>query len=353
MAEKDSAQTHSRQLADCTSGGFALRDPNVPRRNSICAPCPSRPDTISGDGLLMQVSTTSHSNRIAQHDGRDVTGSFKPTESSDSLIGLLTGLKPGKNTLEIRVNGLTRAEIEMLDYASLALSFLALTRSRSFAKQSTMDSGPRKNGTPLQKQSFSVATNPRSRFGDPRWRGSQLISQYGQRVFDPGFKAYDLSVPPPADVAQTGTSDGKTVNYIVRREIGTINRAVYGIQCLRQPVQPLATPWARPKSDWNGRFVYDFDVGCSAGYRRRSILSGKWTAAVADERVCSHDFDAECLRKQLQRLQRQSFRRDDAIVNKTASTLILTEIMTETGAISTQTSMAESIGRLSVLNEHG
>jgi hypothetical protein len=75
----------------------------------------------------------------------------------------------------------------------------------------------------------------------------------------------------PTDVARTTTSDGRVVPYVVRREVGTLNRAVYEIQFLHQPGEPLPAPWTRPTSGWNGRLVYLFDGGCGAGYRQGAL----------------------------------------------------------------------------------
>ena len=59
------------------------------------------------------------------------------------------------------------------------------------------------------------------------------------------FKPFDPAAPRPADLAETTTSDGRTVPFIVRREMGTVNRAVYVIAFLHEPGQPLPDPWTR------------------------------------------------------------------------------------------------------------
>jgi hypothetical protein len=46
-----------------------------------------------------------------------------------------------------------------------------------------------------------------------------------------------------------------------------INRAIYEIAFLHVPGQPLPDPWTRT-AGWNGRLVYSFGGGCSAGYRQ-------------------------------------------------------------------------------------
>ena len=87
------------------------------------------------------------------------------------------------------------------------------------------------------------------------------------------FKPFDPSAPRPADLAQTTTSDGRTVPYIVRREMGTINRAVYVIAFLHEPGTPLPDPWTA-SAGWNGRLLYSFGGGCRAGYHQGRSIGG-------------------------------------------------------------------------------
>ena len=88
------------------------------------------------------------------------------------------------------------------------------------------------------------------------------------------FKPYNANAPKPADLAMTTTLDGKTVPYIVRREMGTINRAVYAIAFLHEPGTPLPNAWAQATSAWNGRLIYSFGPGCQAGYHQGRNLGG-------------------------------------------------------------------------------
>lgn len=78
------------------------------------------------------------------------------------------------------------------------------------------------------------------------------------------FKLYDVNASRPADLAMTTTLDGKTVPYIVRREMGTINRAIDAIAFLHEPGAPLPDPWNSATSSWNGRLIYTFGAGCRA-----------------------------------------------------------------------------------------
>jgi hypothetical protein len=64
----------------------------------------------------------------------------------------------------------------------------------------------------------------------------------------------------PPDLSQTTLSDGRVVDYVIRMESGTINRAVYRWAIL--------IPGGDPYAGWNGRFVYRHGGGCSAGHQQ-------------------------------------------------------------------------------------
>ena len=59
---------------------------------------------------------------------------------------------------------------------------------------------------------------------------------------------------------------------IVRRELGSINRAVYAIAFLHEPGTPLPTPWYPAATAWNGRLIYSFGGGVQANYHMGRAL---------------------------------------------------------------------------------
>ena len=231
----------------------------------------SRPDAVSGGDVLVQVNPPIDSKWNAQLDGRDVTQAFKAVNGSGTLLALLTGLKPGKNLLVISVNGAIRSTLAILNH-SLAGPIFSGPHQKPFICQTVINGlGPALDADCTAKtvvQYYYKSTEP--------VQPAALIkaaNDAAPKSLLPGFKTYDPSSSPPADVAQTVTSDGRTVPYIVRREIGTLNRAVYEIKFLHQPGQPLPTPWTRRNAGWNGRLVYSFGGGCGAGYHQGTLES--------------------------------------------------------------------------------
>ena len=96
------------------------------------------------------------------------------------------------------------------------------------------------------------------------------------------FKPYTVGTT-PTDLANTTTLAGVTMPYIVRVERGTMNRGIYDIAVLFNPV----TGWTAnaPQSQWSRKVVYNF--GFSTGQPRRQYRSSQnW----ADDAALSRGF---------------------------------------------------------------
>ncbi len=77
------------------------------------------------------------------------------------------------------------------------------------------------------------------------------------------LEVFDPASPRPTDIAQTTTLEGKTVDYIVRWERGTINRFIYSIAMLSPDGFEKTAP---DLSAWNGRLIYYFQGGVGIGH---------------------------------------------------------------------------------------
>lgn len=78
-----------------------------------------------------------------------------------------------------------------------------------------------------------------------------------------------LPLPDPAQVPQdvaVVTLDGRTLDFVVRLERGTINRFIYSIAMLAPFPESLESPDRLDKRGWNGRLVYKFQGGVGIGY---------------------------------------------------------------------------------------
>jgi uncharacterized tannase-like protein DUF6351 len=220
-----------------------------------------RPDMVTGGDALVEV-TTAPEKFSATLNGQDISKSFTPGKSAGTLIGHLEGLKTGKNALEIK-SAKGSAKLELVNYPITGPVFSGPHQKPFVCQTEQAGLGPALDEDCTAKTVVTYvykSTDPPPPGG--RGRGGQAPG-----ALPAGFKAFDPSSARPSDLAKTTTSEGKSVDYIVRRERGTINRAVYEIAMLHNPSDPAPEP-SKSSAEWNGRLVYSFGGGCAAGYRQ-------------------------------------------------------------------------------------
>jgi hypothetical protein len=215
---------------------------------------------VTGGSVLVEIGAPALDSVRVTVDGRDVSKAFRPGPAAGTLLGVVEGLKPGKNTLEARTGG-QRARLELRNSPATGPVFSGPHQSPFVCRTEAAGLGaPLDSNCSARTQVVyfykSTAAPPAAA------AGASAQSDAGR-----GFKPLDPAAPRPADLAKTTTTQGRTVNYIVRREMGTINRAIYSIAFLHEPGEPLPNPWTGSPG-WNGRLVYLFGGGCRAGYRQ-------------------------------------------------------------------------------------
>ncbi|HET9507134.1 MAG TPA: DUF6351 family protein [Gaiellaceae bacterium] len=212
------------------------------------------PQYVSGGDVLVRI--TLHDDRASakhlrvERNGEDVTGSFR-TMPDGSLLGLVDGLDLGENSIVARANGRGQgtppgrsATLQVVDHPL---------------------SGPLFSG-PQQQPFFceTVANGLGPALDDDCSAPTQVSYRY--RTTAGAFATLADPTQRPADLAQTTTLDGRTVDYVVRVEKGVIDRAVYELAALYDPAAE-PSPYT-PEPGWNGRLVYTFGGGCNVGYHQ-------------------------------------------------------------------------------------
>jgi Tannase-like family of unknown function (DUF6351) len=231
----------------------------------------SRPDMVSGGDALVQIKAPAGSRKKLKVtvNGTDVTASFKP-DANGALLGLVANLKDGRNEIRGTAGG-AHASLTLVNHPVSGPVFSG-PHQKPFVCETEMwaafglgKPADADCSAPTAVRYFYKTTEPPAPLAMPG-RGAVPAA------VPAGFKPYDPAAPRPADMVQT-TIGGKAVDYIVRVETGTVNRAVYQIAFLHQPNEPLPTPWASVPT-WNGRLVYTFGGGCAPGYHQARSNGG-------------------------------------------------------------------------------
>jgi len=187
-------------------------------------------------------------------NGADVSSSFAP-DGSDGVSGVVDGLSVGRNVLvlEDKQNRVALDTIEVVNHPSSGPIF----------------SGP-------HELPFFCGTE-RSGLGEPLDQDCSIATrfEYLYRSTDGEFKPLEDPSSRPEDLANATIYGGRSVPYIVRMETGTINRAIYRIAIIDDPLaRSSGEAWA-PGEGWNGKLQYSFGGGCGSG-RRQGVSSTRF-----------------------------------------------------------------------------
>lgn len=237
----------------------------------------SAPDQVTGGDARLQIevprTVPPHQVRVLVN-GTNMANRFSLIPGRRTLTGVIDGLQLGQNTVTVKSNGRGRGRPRPV---RLTLTNHPIT--------GPVFSGPHQHpfictvqneglGQPLvdnDSSGFPVfATdengNPTDEIiGYSRNCSGEMKVEYVYKSTDGGFKPYTPGGERPADMAQTTTMDGLTVDYIVRWERGTINRFIYSIAML---APDDASPDDLSRSAWNGKLIYYFQGGVAIGHEQ-------------------------------------------------------------------------------------
>ncbi len=262
-------------LSACSEGSDGATGNSAPTAR-IEVLSSTSPDRVSGGDAAIAVKTANvpaGSIVRVQLNGADVTPAFTADAANGRLVGVVSGLKDGKNTL--------RAEVLSASQAQLGSAALELV---NHPRSGPMFSGPHETPFVCETQNFVLPDG--SKLGAAQDADCSVATRvdYVYRTTaasGAAFKPLADSTKLPSDVATTTTNENKTVPYVVRIETGTINRAIYQTAVLHDPVAEPAPSLSRRPTGWNGRLVYTFGGGCTGGWYRQ----GSSTGGVLDDNI--------------------------------------------------------------------
>jgi hypothetical protein len=161
-------------------------------------------------------------------NGTDMSANFSLIPGTRTLSGVIYSLELGNNTVTVKPNGLGRGRP---DDVSLTLVNHPIT--------GPVFSGPHQNPfvCTVQDEGLGQPLIDHDSEGFPVFAGGEIIGysqdcsaetlvQYVYGSTEGGFKPFTPGGDRPADMAQTTTMDGLTVDYIVRWERGTITASL-------------------------------------------------------------------------------------------------------------------------------
>jgi hypothetical protein len=214
---------------------------------------------ISGGDALVEIVPASAGTMVhVALNGHDIEGIFALT-SDGRLLGLVRGLAIGQNVLTAKMDRGPQRRLIITNYPVTGPIF----------------SGPQQQPFICETATFVLPVTGGT-LGPPLDANCSTVTRIDYVYMSTGgtFKPLADPMVRPADLAQTTINEGRTVNYVVRVETGTINRAIYQLAILHDPkVDPALSVWSR-SAGWNGRLVYSFGGGCTPGYHQGPTTGG-------------------------------------------------------------------------------
>ena len=235
-------------LAALAAGGLlALAATAAPEPKLQMQVLSGPPQYVTGGDARIAVTASPdlHDKLVFWLNGQRIAPSM--VSDGDRIEGVVEGLRLGPNTLEVRHrsgHGLgVRGAIQLTNHPITGPVFSG-PQLRPFECRTVQSN----LGAPLDAQ-CSAAT---------RFDHFYRSTPGAQRPLP------NPTGPRPADVARTTTSDGRDVPFIVRVESGTINRSIYRIAVLDDPL--TAGVWN--PAGWNRKLIFTFGESTGAQYHQ-------------------------------------------------------------------------------------
>lgn len=190
----------------------------------------------------------------------------------DRVQAVIGGLAEGENRLEALIKGRwERDSIKLINYPITGPlfsgpqqhPFVCTTTQSAVGRQPIVEST-----LPPGTRVFDSAGNV---IGYSRDCSIETVVSYLYRTTANAWAAMPANGSRPADLAKVTLPDGRSVDFVVRREIGSINRFLYSFAMLAPPGEK---PGKLDLSLWNGRLLYWFQGGVAIGHSQGTVHGG-------------------------------------------------------------------------------
>lgn len=231
----------------------------------------SSPDYVSGGDSRIQVEVAATEQPWLEFWLNDAQITPTMKSSGDRLEGLVSGLVNGANTLEVRHKSWGKlSAIKLTNYPITGPMFSGPQQTPFVCATAALNVQPLVDAA--APPGYPVLGTNGSKIGYSRNCSIAPIITYSYRsTVDGKLKPLPGGSTKPADLAQTKLTDGRTVDFIVRQERGSINRFLYSYAMLA----PFGEDSTKPDlSLWDGRLLYWFMGGVAIGHTQGKIDSG-------------------------------------------------------------------------------
>jgi hypothetical protein len=234
----------------------------------------SAPDRVSGGDARIEVRAAAglHDKLELWLNGQRISAAL--ASKGDRLEGVIGGMVVGSNELQVRHRSGNGRPLDSLVLTNHPITgpmftgpqqmpFVCTTVQGAVGRQPLVDSA-----TP---PGYRVTDALGAVIGYSRNCSIDTFVTYQYRNTAGALRPMPADGSRPADMATTTLDDGRAVDFVVRREIGSINRFLYSIAMLA-PAGSSANP--TDTSVWNGKLLYWFQGGVAIGHSQGTVHGG-------------------------------------------------------------------------------
>ncbi|MCC5858540.1 MAG: hypothetical protein JJT90_10310 [Ectothiorhodospiraceae bacterium] len=244
-------------------GGPPMVPPGIDRQMNIHV-LSSAPDQVSGGDVRIAVGgPPGQWKRISLWLNDHPIGAGMLQREGDRLEGVVDGLQEGENTLVLHHEHFGELDrVTLVNYPITGPMFSG-PQQYPFVCSTVREWGLQPLVDHDEEWGFPVHDADGALLGYSKDCSVEPFVEFHYMSTDGGYKPMPADGSRPEDLAQTTLLDGRTVDFIVRWERGTINRFLYSIATLAEPGDD---PWRPGRDNWNGRLLYHFQGGVGIGH---------------------------------------------------------------------------------------
>lgn len=255
------------------SGGSSSRD-RAP--DFSLATLSSAPDQVSGGDVLVTIEGDREGIEDELSDlefwvNDQQQTPLRTTWRNGRLEVLLDGLEEGENQLELHHDRHGRLDSLTLVNHPITGPIFSGPHQYPFVCTTVSELGIQPLVDTDGEMGFPVLDEGGQQIGLSKDCSIEPVVTFLYRTTGGAYRDLPTDGSRPADMARTTLTDGREVDFIVRREVGTINRFIYSMATLANLGD---APDTASTNNWNGRLLYHFEGGVAIGHSQ-GRLSGR------------------------------------------------------------------------------
>lgn len=226
----------------------------------------SSPDQVSGGDVLLALEGVRSTDALASMDfslNGELISPDRVFERDDRIEVLISGLREGENEIRMAPADSSASTTLMVSNHPITGPLFSGPQQYPFVCSSVLEWDVQPLVDQGETAGFPVVDAEGGTLGFSRDCSVEPFVEYYYMSTAGEYQLMPEDGSRPDDMTTTILSDGRSVDFIVRWERGTVNRFLYSIAALADNEE---WPWEPTGENWNGRLLFHFQGGVGIGH---------------------------------------------------------------------------------------